>query len=430
VNHSLSTIDPHLYSLIAQETARQENTLSLIASENYTWPAVLQATASVLTNKYAEGYPGKRYYAGCAIVDQVESLAIERCKLLFGSEHANVQPHAGCQANMAVYFAILKPRDTIMGMRLSEGGHLTHGHDVNFSGTIYKSVSYGLDPDTQELNYDSIEQLAHQHKPKLIIAGASAYSKIINFERFASIAKSVGAYFMADIAHIAGLVAAKLHPSPVGHADFITSTTHKTLRGPRGGLIMTTQAHAQVIDRAIIPGTQGGPFMHSIAAKAVGFGLALQPDFIEYQKQILANAQTLAHALQGMGYRLISGGTQNHMLVIDLRKQSITGLQAELVLEKAGITSSRSCIPGDPQKPWITSGIRFGTPAITSRGFNQEEVITLAQLIDQVIKNHLNETQISLVAQQVKKICTQFPVYPEQSNALSQHAALFTQNWI
>lgn len=409
---NLNVTDPEVFTIIHKETRRQDEQISLIASENYASPAILEASGSILTNKYAEGYPGKRYYAGCQYVDEAELLAISRCKELFGAEHANVQPHAGSQANMAVYFAALKPGDTIMGMSLAEGGHLTHGHTVNFSGNLYKSVPYGVNKDTHLLDYDAIEKLAQEHKPKLIIAGASAYSRIIDFERFAKIAQSVGAYFMADIAHIAGLVAADLHPSPVSVADFVTSTTHKTLRGPRAGLVMCKQKHAEIIDKAIMPGSQGGPFMHVIAAKAVAFQEALQPDFKSYQKQVIHNAQTMAEAFKAMNYNLVTGGTDNHLFILDLRNKNITGRAAEAALEKAGITSSRSCIPNDPQKPWITSGIRFGTPALTTRGVTKkEEIQQIAQLIDDVIMNHENETLLKTINEQVRIFCSKYPIY-------------------
>jgi glycine hydroxymethyltransferase len=408
----LNVTDPEIFTIIHKETERQEHELTLIASENYASSAILEATGSALTNKYAEGYPGKRYYAGCAYVDEAELLAIARCKKLFNAEHANVQPHAGSQANMAVYFSILKPGDTIMGMSLAEGGHLTHGHSVNFSGNIYKSVSYGVNKDTELIDYDHVERLAQEHKPKLIIAGASAYSRIIDFDRFAKIAQSVGAYFMADIAHIAGLVATDLHPSPIAVADFVTSTTHKTLRGPRGGLVMCKQKHADILDRAIMPGSQGGPFMQVIAAKAVAFQEALQPDFTTYQKQVITNAQTLAHAFSTMGYRIVAGGTDNHLFILDLRNKNITGKEAESALERAGLTVSRSCIPNDPQKPWITSGIRLGSPAFTTRGIiKKEEVEQIAQLINDIILNHTNEMLIQSIKEQVSIFCSKYPIY-------------------
>ena len=406
-------IDPTLYAIISREKQRQEDEINLIASENYASPAVLEAAASVLTNKYAEGYPGKRYYAGCAAVDQVEQLAIDRCKQLFGAAHANVQPHAGSQANMAVYFAALKPGDTILGMNLNAGGHLTHGHAVNFSGKIYNSVQYGVDQETELLDYDTIAKLAEQHKPRLIIVGASAYSRTIDFEKFAEIAQNSGAYLLADIAHIAGLVATNLHPNPIAYCDFVTSTTHKTLRGPRGGLIMCTQDWAEKIDRAIIPGTQGGPFMHIIAAKALAFHEALQQEFKIYQQQIIKNAQAMAQTFSDLGYRIVTGGTDNHLFVIDLRSKNITGLEVEVALEKAGITVSRSCIPFDPQKPWITSGIRIGSPAITTRNMHEKEAFDIVHLMDEVIQQHENEAALRTIRQKVKALCAEFPIYAQ-----------------
>ena len=403
--------DQELFSIIKNEAQRQEETINLIASENYTSQQILQASASVLTNKYAEGYPGKRYYAGCTYIDQAELLAIERCKELFGAEHANVQPHAGSQANMAVYFAILQPGNTILGMSLAEGGHLTHGHPVNFSGKLYNVIHYKVNPETEMLDYDEIERLAYEHKPKLIIAGASAYSRIIDFQRFASIAQSVGALLMADIAHIAGLVAAKLHPSPIGYADFVTSTTHKTLRGPRGAIIMCNKEFGETIDKAIMPGMQGGPFMHAIAAKAVCFYEALQPEFVTYQQQVITNAQTMAKTLQELGYRIVAGGTDNHLFIVDLRSKSINGRTAEQLLETVGITVSRSCIPFDPEKPWLTSGIRIGTPAITTRGMGEDEMHEIAQLIDEVINKRDDESALKKIGEQVKELCKKFPIY-------------------
>lgn len=407
---NLEAVDATIYNLIGQENKRQNETINLIASENYTSHAVLQALASSFTNKYAEGYPGKRYYPGCEPSDQVELTAIQRCKELFGADHVNVQPHAGSPANWAVYFSILQPGDTIMGMSLAEGGHLTHGHAVNFSGTLYKSVSYAVNPQTEELDYDAISKLAYLHKPKLIIAGASAYSRTIRFDRFAHIAKEVGALFMADIAHIAGLVAAGLHPTPVGHADFITSTTHKTLRGPRGGLVMCKEQFAQQIDKAIMPGIQGGPFINSIAAKAVAFLEASQPDFKQYQQQVVANAKRMACIFQERGYRIVANGTDNHLFIIDLRNKKISGRTAESVLEKAGITVSRSCIPFDPEKPWITSGIRIGTPAITTRGMKGQEIALIADLIDETINNNTDDQKLTMIKTKVRELCLQFPL--------------------
>lgn len=407
----LSVIDPDIARLINAEEHRQCTELNLIASENYTHPAVRQATASVLTHKYAEGYPQKRYYGGCRVVDQVEELAIERAKVLFKAEHANVQPHAGSQANMAVYYGLLKPGDTILGMNLSQGGHLTHGHPVNFSGTLFKAVSYNVLATTHEIDYEQVQQLALEHKPKLIIAGASAYSRLIDFERFSRIAKEVGAYFMADIAHIAGLVAAQLHPNPFPWADVVTSTTHKTLRGPRGGLILCKKELAEAIDRAIIPGTQGGPFMHSIAAKAVAFELALQPSFKEYQKQIIKNAQAMVQEFKSLQYTIVADGTDNHLFIIDLRSKNITGLAAEVALEKIGITVSRSCIPFDPEKPRITSGIRIGTPAITTRGMKEHHAREMVHFIDMALHSAADDAQLASLKRSVEKFCAQFPLF-------------------
>lgn len=396
--------DDSINNLMNQEALRQKNTIDLIASENYVDQQILDAMGSVLTNKYAEGYPGKRYYSGCMIVDEIERIAQERCKKLFDAHHANVQPHAGSQANMAVYFACLKPGDLIMGMSLAEGGHLTHGHSVNFSGSLYRSVQYTVNRDTEQLDYAAIEQLAQEHKPKLIIAGASAYSRIIDFEKFAAIAQKVGAFFLADIAHIAGLVAAQLHPSPVPCADFVSSTTHKTLRGPRGGLVMCKKEHAEALDRAIMPGTQGGPFMNMIAAKAIAFHQALQPEFKQYQEQIIHNAQKMAQLFSDLAYRIVAGGTDNHLFVLDLQNKNISGRAAEIALEKVGITVSRSCIPFDPAKPWVTSGIRIGTPAITTRNIKNDQLTLLVEYIDATLKNHEDEQRLTAIAQQVKQL--------------------------
>lgn len=406
-------LDTRLSRLITSEAERQEEQITLIASENYASHAVLEATGSVLTNKYAEGYPTKRYYAGCQFIDEIEQLAIERCKLLFGVEHANVQPHAGSQANAAVFFSVLEPGDTILGMNLNAGGHLTHGHRVNMSGSLYKSVQYGVNKATELLDYQEIERLAHEHRPKLIIAGASAYSRTIDFQRFASIAHAVGAYFMADIAHIAGLVATGYHPTPVGHADFITSTTHKTLRGPRGGLIMSKASHAAAVDRAIIPGTQGGPFMHSIAAKAAGFYEAMQPEFAVYQKQVIENAQVFATVLTNLGYRIVTGGTDNHLFIVDLTSKGITGHDAAIALERAGIIVSKSGIPFDTQKPWITSGIRIGTPAVTTRGMKTDQMIELAHLMNNILEHASNAQYCIDMAQEVKALARMFPLYQD-----------------
>lgn len=407
---NLNIKDPDIFQLIEREEQRQDDTINLIASENYASQAVMQATGSVLTNKYAEGYAGKRYYPGCAVIDEVEILAIERCKKLFHAPHANVQPHSGSQANMAVYFSVLQPGDTILGMSLSSGGHLTHGHGVNFSGTLFKSIQYTVDKETELLDYVAIEKMAQENQPKLIICGASAYSRIIDFERLAQIARSVNALLLADIAHIAGLVATGLHPSPINYADFTTSTTHKTLRGPRGGLIMTSVAHAAKVDRAIIPGMQGGPLMNTIAAKAVAFHEALQPQFVEYQKQVVMNAKSMADELHNLGYRIVAGGTDNHLFIVDLRSKNITGLKAEIALEKAGITVTRSCIPFDTEKPWITSGIRIGSPAITTRGMQEEDARQIAHLIDDVIRHHDNDTVLNRIKVKVRALCGDFPI--------------------
>ncbi|UNE34969.1 serine hydroxymethyltransferase [Vermiphilus pyriformis] len=414
ISDTLLAIDPVIAHLINQERDRQEHEIDLIASENYASDAVLQATGSVLTNKYAEGYPGKRYYGGCGVIDVVERIAIERAQRLFNAEYVNVQPHSGSSANTAVFLALLNPGDTIMGMSLSEGGHLTHGHPVNISGKVYKSIQYGVDKYTHTLNYDMIEALAQEHKPRLIIAGASAYCRTIDFERFAQIARSVNAYFMADIAHIAGLIAAGLHPSPVSYADVVTTTTHKTLRGPRGGMIMAKAAHAQALDRAIMPGSQGGPLMHVIAAKAVAFEQALNPSFALYQRMIVANAQALAYELSLKGYNIVTGGTDTHLFVVDLTSQNITGKDAEKALEMAGIAVSKSCIPFDVQKPHITSGIRIGTPAITTRGMLPEHASIIAGLIDQVLKDLNNPNNLESVKHIVKEWCLQHPIYTQR----------------
>jgi len=399
--------DKILQQLLQQEEERQRNTLSLIASENYAPAEIRQLCASVLMNKYAEGLPGKRYYAGCTVVDEVESLAIDRCKKLFGVQHANVQPHAGSQANQAAYLALLKPGDTILGMSLSSGGHLTHGQKVNFSGTFYNPVLYTVDPATETLNYDALEKLAHEHKPKLIIAGASAYARTIDFARFAQIARSVNALLLVDMAHIAGLIAAKLHPDPAPHADIITSTTHKTLRGPRGAFIACKAPYAGTIDKSVMPGIQGGPFMNVIAAKAHCFELAAQPEFVTYQRQVIANAQHLAKTLSTLGWRIVAGGTDTHLFVVDLA-QKLTGKAAETALEKAGITVSRSTIPGDTQPPTIGSGIRLGTPAVTTRGMKEAEMAMIAQWIDEVLKNAGDERKLAVIADEVQKLANRF----------------------
>lgn len=380
-------LDNEVYNLIAQESRRQKRTINLIASENIAPYEVRRALSSVLTNKYAEGYPGKRYYAGCEVIDHIEQLAIDRAKQLFGAEHANIQPHSGTQANMAVYQAMLKPGDTILAMHMLSGGHLSHGSPVNFSGNFYRFVFYGVDQATELLDYEAIEKLALEHHPKLIVAGASAYSRAIDFEHFARIAKKVNAYFMADMAHIAGLVAAGLHQNPTPYADFVTSSTQKTLRGPRGGFILCKKQFASVLDKAVMPGIQGGPCMNVIAAKAIAFKLAEQPDFKKYQERVIANAQAMAEEFTRLGYRIISGGTDNHLFLVDLRPQGLTGKQAEEVLQKAGILVNRNVIPGDQLSPLITSGIRIGTPAMTSRGMTEKQARRIAKRIAQIFTN-------------------------------------------
>jgi glycine hydroxymethyltransferase len=419
---NLLQTDPVLAQLIAQEAERQRTTLNLIASENYVSAAVQEAMASVLTNKYAEGYPGRRYYGGCAIVDQVEEVARERAKRLFKAEHANVQPHSGSQANLAVYAALLKAGDTLLAMSLGEGGHLTHGHSVNFSGQTYKAVHYGVDPVTHLLDYDAIEKLALEHKPKLIIAGASAYARTIDFAQFAAIAKKVGAYLMADIAHIAGLIAAELHPSPIGYTDVVTSTTHKTLRGPRGGLILCTKGLAPLIDKAIMPGCQGGPLMHTIAAKAVAFHEALQPEFKLYQEQIVKNARAMAEAFIKLGYTIITGGTDTHLFTVDLRSKHCTGKEAEITLESIGIIVNRNCIPYDPATPFITSGIRIGTPAITTRGFDETACRTIASLIDRALQGRHDQNTLATLKQEVAELIAIYTtIVPEAAYPIGAH---------
>ena len=407
----ISSFDPELWSAISREVQRQEDHIELIASENYASPRVLEAQGSVLTNKYAEGYPGKRYYGGCEFVDVAEQLAIDRAKKLFGAEYANVQPHSGSQANFAVYTAMLKPGDTILGMSLAHGGHLTHGASVNLSGKLYNVVTYGLDPKTEAIDYAEVERLAHEHKPKMIVTGASAYALAIDWKRFRAIADSVGALLLSDIAHYSGLVAAGVYPSPVGIADFVTSTTHKTLRGPRGGLILSGAQHEKVLNSAIFPSTQGGPLMHVIAAKAVAFQEALQPDFKVYQQKVLDNAKTLAEGLIKRGLRIVSGRTDCHLFLLDLQAKNITGKEAENVLGRAHITVNKNAIPNDPQKPMVTSGIRLGSPAITTRGFGAAETSQLAGLIADVLDAPADEAVIVRVANAVKAICAKLPVY-------------------
>ncbi len=405
----LKEYDPALGAAIEAEYKRQRGGIELIASENFVSPAVLAAASTVLTNKYAEGLPGKRYYGGCECVDVVENLARDRAKELFKAEHVNVQPHSGANANLAVYFALVKPGDTVMGMNLSEGGHLTHGSPANISGSYFNIVPYGVDPETQVMDYDKIEKTAKECQPKMIIAGASAYPRTIDFERFASIAKSVGAYLVVDMAHIAGLVAAGLHPSPVPYADVVTTTTHKTLRGPRGGIILCKEALAKQIDKAVFPGTIGGPLMHIIAAKAVCFGEALKPEFVEYQKKVVHNASVLAGALVECGFDLVSGGTDNHLMLVDLRKFNITGKELEHRLDEVGITVNKNTIPNDPESPFVTSGIRIGTPAVTSRGLVDTDMAEIARLI------HLTatafETKKDYIRGCVDTLCAKYPLY-------------------
>lgn len=378
-------IDAEFEQILNKELARQVNEISLIASENYVSDAVLAATGSIFTNKYAEGYPGKRYYGGCQFMDEIENLAIERAKQIFNAEHVNVQPHSGSQANMAVFMSILKPGDTILGMNLSEGGHLTHGHPVNFSGSIYNALTYGVDEDGL-LDYQQVEELALEHKPKIIIAGASAYSRTIDFEKFRNIADKAGAFFMADIAHIAGLIATGLHPSPIPYADFVTSTTHKTLRGPRGGIIMCKKEHADKVDKSVMPGIQGGPLMHIIAAKAVAFKEALKPEFKIYQEQVVKNSKIMAGTFKEKNFKIVSQTTDNHMFLLDLSNKNITGKECEMLLESAGIYVNRNTVPNDQQKPWIGSGIRVGTPAITTKGFKENEARELAKIMAEIIE--------------------------------------------
>ncbi|MCD6293657.1 MAG: serine hydroxymethyltransferase [Deltaproteobacteria bacterium] len=405
-------MDPEVFEAIEAELSRERRSLVMIASENYASRAVMETQASVMTNKYAEGYPGARYYGGCEFVDRVERLAQSRANRLFGSEHANVQPHSGSQANMAVYLSFLDRGDTIMGMDLSHGGHLTHGSPVSFSGKIYTPVSYGLHPETQRIDYDQVRDLARKKKPKIIIAGASAYPRRIDFSLFKEIAHEVGAYLMVDMAHIAGLVATSLHPSPVGQADFITSTTHKTLRGPRGGLVLCSEEYGARLDKSVFPGTQGGPLMHIIAAKAVAFEEALRPDFKAYQKQVLLNARVLAEALVEYGFDLVSGGTDNHLVLIDLTAKGITGFDAEQSLGEAGIVANKNAVPFDKKGPKITSGLRLGTPALTTRGIKEAEIRQIAGLINDILSTPESEVVLQRAQGVVSEICKTFPIYP------------------
>jgi len=406
----LASVDPEIAAAIGHEAERQEEGLELIASENFVSPAVLEAAGSVMTNKYAEGYPGKRYYGGCEFVDVAESLAIDRAKQLFGAEHANVQPHSGAQANMAVYVAMLKPGDTILGMNLAHGGHLTHGHPLNFSGKYFNIVPYGVTKDDERLDYAELERLARDHRPKMIVVGASAYPRQFDFPRISAVAKEVGALMMTDMAHIAGLVAAGVHPSPVPHSDFVTTTTHKTLRGPRGGMVLCRAEFAKDIDRAVFPGIQGGPLMHIIAAKAVCFKEALSPDFKVYQQQIVTNARTMASALASAGFRIVSGGTDNHLMLVDVFSRGITGKAAEAALGRAGITVNKNAIPFDQNPPMTASGIRIGTPAVTTRGLGEREMQTIAGFITRVLAQPDDAAASSAVRTEVEALCRAFPL--------------------
>jgi glycine hydroxymethyltransferase len=410
-SQTIAKFDPELFQAMEAERQRQEDHIELIASENYTSPAVMEAQGSVLTNKYAEGYPGKRYYGGCEFVDIAEQLAIDRAKKLFGAEYANVQPHSGSQANAAVYLSVLKPGDTILGMSLAHGGHLTHGASVNFSGKVFNAVTYGLHPQTEEIDYDEVQRLALEHKPKMVVAGASAYALVIDWKRFRKIADSVGAYLFVDMAHYAGLVAAGLYPNPVGIADFVTSTTHKTLRGPRGGLILSSAEHEKALNSAIFPNIQGGPLMHVIAAKAVALKEAASKDFKHYQEQVMANARVMAMVLVERGLRIVSGRTESHVFLVDLQPKNLTGKEAEALLGRAHITVNKNAIPNDPQKPFVTSGIRIGTPAMTTRGFKEAEAEKLANLIADVLDAPNDEAVIARVLGEVKVLTSKFPVY-------------------
>src|SRR5262245_10840311 len=410
----LEQIDPEVFSAIQKETDRLEQNLELIASENVVSEAVLEAQGSVMTNKYAEGYPGKRYYGGCEFVDEAESLAITRAKELFGTDHANVQPHSGSQANMTIYLSVLKPGDSYLGMNLAHGGHLSMGSPVNFSGFIYKVIPYGVSEKTETIDYDEVERLAKEHRPKLIVAGASAYPRIIDYPRFRKIADEIGALLMVDMAHIAGLVAAGLHPSPVPDADFVTTTTHKTLRGPRGGMVLCKAEHAKTIDSKVFPGMQGGPLMHVIAAKAVALKEALSPEFKVYQQQIVKNARALARGLMDKGFRLTSEGTDNHLMLVDLRKSELTGKVAQESLDKARITVNRNAVPFDTRSPFVTSGVRIGTPAVTSRGMKEKEMALIGDFIARALRQVSDDAALEAIAGEVGGLCKKFPVYPHR----------------
>jgi len=410
---TLADTDPEIARTIHDEVQRQNSGLELIASENFVSQAVLQAAGSVLTNKYAEGYPGKRYYRGCEHVDVAESLAISRARALFGAEHANVQPHSGAQANMAVYFTLLKPGDTVLGMNLAHGGHLTHGHPLNFSGKFYTIIPYGVRQDDERIDYDEFDRLAREHKPKMIIVGASAYPRVIEFERIGRTAREIGTPVVTDMAHIAGLVAAKVHPSPVPHSDFVTTTTHKTLRGPRGGMVLSRAQYAKDLDRSVFPGIQGGPLMHILAAKAVCLKEAMEPGFADYQRQIVANATRLATGLAAAGFRLVSGGTDNHLMLVDVFSKGLTGKVAEAALGRAGITVNKNAIPFDKNPPMVASGIRIGTPAVTSRGMRESEMDQVAEFIARALATPEDDAALSMVRTEVEALCRKFPLYPE-----------------
>jgi len=418
----LAKADPAIAALIKREQERQEHGLELIASENFVSVAVLEAAGTVLTNKYAEGVPRKRYYGGCDVIDEIEQLAVDRAKQLFGAEHVNVQPHSGAQANMAAYFAVAKAGDKLMGLALSHGGHLTHGSPVNFSGTLFQATSYGVREDTGRIDYDQVRELARRERPRLLIGGGSAYARIIDFAALRSIADEIGAILVVDMAHFAGLVAAGLHPSPIPHAQIVTTTTHKTLRGPRGGMILCQEAHGKDVDKQVFPGTQGGPLEHIIAAKAVALGEALAPGFKAYAAQVIKNAQTLARALIERGYAIVSGGTDTHLMLVDLRPKQVTGKEAQELLDQAQITVNKNTIPGDPQKAFVTSGIRLGTPAVTTRGFREPEMETIAELIDTVLTKK-DEATIARVKSSVRALTDRFPLYPAPRTAGAQTAA-------
>jgi glycine hydroxymethyltransferase len=408
---ALKATDPDVYAAIAAEEARQHDKLLLIASENFASPAVLAAQGSLMTNKYAEGYPGKRYYGGCQHVDTVENLAIQRCQQIFGAEHVNVQPHSGSQANMAAYLSVLKTGDTILGMDLAQGGHLTHGSKVNFSGILFRAFSYGVDRETETINYDTVQKLADECRPRMLVVGASAYARTLDFPRFQQIAKSVGAYLMVDIAHIAGLIAAGLHPNPVPYADFVTTTTHKTLRGPRGGVVMCKAEHAKAVDKFIFPGMQGGPLMHVIAAKAVAFKEALSPGFTRYQQQVIANAKVLAQGLLDRGYKIVSGGTDTHLMLVNLTNKGITGKEADAALDAAGIIVNKNAVPYDEKPPAVASGIRLGTPIVSTRGMREAEMKEIVDLVDRVLQHRQDPAMLEEVRSQAKSLCSRFPIF-------------------